>query len=74
VYRRAELSRTFVLVVALLLATVSTGTFARALRIPIPKAQGIQPTRSILATSAPKKNLTNRSRSARPISTVLSLD
>jgi hypothetical protein len=37
VYRRAELSRTFVLVVALLLATVSTGTFARALRIPDPQ-------------------------------------
>jgi hypothetical protein len=29
VYRRADLSRTFVLVVALLLAAVSTGAFAR---------------------------------------------
>jgi len=34
VYRRADLSRTFVLVVALLLAAVSTGAFARELRIP----------------------------------------
>ena len=33
-YRRADLSRTFVLVVALLLAAVSTGAFARELRIP----------------------------------------
>jgi hypothetical protein len=37
VYRRAELSRTFVPVVALLLATVSTGAFARALDIPDPQ-------------------------------------
>ena len=36
-YRRAELSRTFVLVVALLLAAVSTGAFARALRTPDPQ-------------------------------------
>ena len=40
-YRRAELSRTFVLVVALLLATVSTGAFVRALRVPDP--QGARP-------------------------------
>ena len=33
-YRRADLSRTFVLVVALLLAAVSTSAFARELRIP----------------------------------------
>ena len=40
-YRRADLSRTFVPVVALLLAAVSTGAFARALRIPDP--QGDRP-------------------------------
>jgi hypothetical protein len=34
VYRRADLSRTFVLVVALLLTAVSTGAFAREFRIP----------------------------------------
>jgi hypothetical protein len=34
VYRRADLSRTFVLVVALSLAAVSTSAFARQLRIP----------------------------------------
>jgi hypothetical protein len=39
VYRRADLSRTFVLVVALLLAAVSTGAFARALRIPDPQGE-----------------------------------
>ena len=33
-YRRADLSRTFVLVVALSLAAVSTSAFARQLRIP----------------------------------------
>ena len=33
-YRRADLSRTFVLVVALLLTAVSTGAFAREFRIP----------------------------------------
>ena len=33
-YRRADLSRTVVLVVALLLAAVSTSAFARELRIP----------------------------------------
>ena len=33
-YRRAELSRTFVLVVALLLTAVSTGAFACEFRIP----------------------------------------
>ena len=32
-YRRADLSRTFVLVVALLLTAVSTGAFAREFRI-----------------------------------------
>jgi hypothetical protein len=32
VYRRADLSRTFVLVVALLLTAVSTGAFAREFR------------------------------------------
>jgi hypothetical protein len=37
VYRRAGLSRTFVLVVALLLAAVSTGAFAREFRIPDPQ-------------------------------------
>jgi hypothetical protein len=36
VYRRANLSRTFVLVVALLLTAVSTGAFAREFRIPDP--------------------------------------
>jgi hypothetical protein len=36
VYRRADLSRTFVLVVALLLAAVSTGAFACEFRIPAP--------------------------------------
>jgi hypothetical protein len=36
VYRRADLSRTFVLVVALLLTAVSTGAFAREYRIPDP--------------------------------------
>jgi hypothetical protein len=36
VYRRADLSRTFVLVVALLLTAVSTGAFACAFRIPSP--------------------------------------
>ena len=35
-YRRADLSRTFVLVVALLLTAVSTGAFAREFRIPDP--------------------------------------
>jgi hypothetical protein len=34
VYRRADLWRTFVLVVALLLTAVSTGAFAREFRIP----------------------------------------
>jgi hypothetical protein len=34
VYRRADLSRTFVLVVALLLTAVSTGAFAREFGIP----------------------------------------
>jgi hypothetical protein len=34
VYRRADVSRTFVLVVALLLTAVSTGAFARGFRIP----------------------------------------
>lgn len=33
-YRRADLSRTFVLVVALLLTAVSTGAFAREYHIP----------------------------------------
>jgi hypothetical protein len=37
VYRRAELSRTFVLVVALLLTAVSTGAFACESRIPDPQ-------------------------------------
>jgi hypothetical protein len=37
VYRRADLSRTFVLVVALLLTAVSTGAFAREFRIPDPQ-------------------------------------
>jgi hypothetical protein len=36
VYRRADLSRTIVLVVALLLAAVSTGAFAREFRSPDP--------------------------------------
>jgi hypothetical protein len=36
VYRRADLSRTFVLVVALLLTAVSTGAFAREFRISAP--------------------------------------
>ena len=35
--RRADLWRTFVLVVALLLAAVSTGAFARELRVPYPQ-------------------------------------
>jgi hypothetical protein len=39
VYRRADLSRTFVLVVALLLTAVSTGAFARELRIPDPQGE-----------------------------------
>jgi len=37
VYRRADLWRTFVLVVALLLAAVSTGAFARELLVPDPQ-------------------------------------
>jgi hypothetical protein len=41
VYRRADLSRTVVLVVALLLAADSTGAFAREL--PIPDSQGERP-------------------------------
>jgi hypothetical protein len=36
VYRRADLWRTFVLVVALLLTAVSTGAFAREFRSPGP--------------------------------------
>ncbi|XSC43927.1 hypothetical protein ACF1BQ_040250 [Bradyrhizobium sp. RDT10] len=36
-YRRADLSRTFVLVVALLLTAVSTGAFAREFRILDPQ-------------------------------------
>ena len=36
-YRRADLWRTFVLVVALLLAAVSTGAFARELLVPDPQ-------------------------------------
>jgi hypothetical protein len=40
VYRRADLSRTFVLVVALLLTAVSTGAFAREFRIPDPQNEG----------------------------------
>ena len=39
-YRRADLSRTFVLVVALLLTAVSTGAFAREFRIPAPQNEG----------------------------------
>jgi hypothetical protein len=39
VYRRADLSRIVVLVVALLLAAVSTSAFARALRIPDPQGE-----------------------------------
>jgi hypothetical protein len=39
VYCRADLSRTFVLVVALLLAAVSTGAFARELHIPDPQGE-----------------------------------
>jgi len=39
VYHRADLSRSFVLVVALLLAAVSTGAFARELRIPDPQGE-----------------------------------
>ena len=35
-YRRVDLWRTFVLVVALLLTAVSTGAFAREFRIPDP--------------------------------------
>ena len=38
-YCRADLSRTFVLVVALLLAAVSTGAFARELHIPDPQGE-----------------------------------
>ena len=38
-YRRADLSRTFVLVVALLLTAVSTGAFAREFRIPDPQTE-----------------------------------
>ena len=38
-YRRASLSRTVVLVVALLLAAVSTGASARELRIPDPQGE-----------------------------------
>jgi hypothetical protein len=37
VYRRADLWRTFVLVVALLFAAVSTGAFARGFRMPAPQ-------------------------------------
>ena len=36
-YRRVDLWRTFVLVVALLLTAVSTGAFAREFRIPDPQ-------------------------------------
>jgi hypothetical protein len=39
VYCRANLSRTFVLVVALLLTAVSTGAFAREFRIPDPQTE-----------------------------------
>jgi hypothetical protein len=39
VYRRADLSRTLVLVVALLLTAVSTGAFAREFRIPDPQTE-----------------------------------
>ena len=39
-YRRADLSRTFVLVVALLLTAVSTGAFAREFRVPDPQNEG----------------------------------
>ena len=38
-YRRADLSRTFVLVVALLLTAVSTGAFAREFRTPDPQTE-----------------------------------
>ena len=38
-YRRADLWRTFVLVVALLLAAVSTGAFARECHIPDPQGE-----------------------------------
>jgi hypothetical protein len=47
VYRRADLWRTFVLVVALLLTAVSTGAFAREFRTPIPTTERIRSTRSI---------------------------
>jgi hypothetical protein len=40
VYRRADLSRTFVPVVALLLTAVSTGAFARELRISDSQDEG----------------------------------
>jgi hypothetical protein len=39
VYCRADLWRTFVPVVALLLAAVSTGAFARACHIPVPQGE-----------------------------------
>jgi hypothetical protein len=39
VYRRADLWRTFVLVVALLLAAVSTGVFAREFRTADPQRE-----------------------------------
>ena len=45
-YRRANLSRTVVLVVALLLAAVSTGAFAREFGTPDPQG-GNHPTRKV---------------------------
>lgn len=51
-YRRANLSRTVVLVVALLLAAVSTGAFAREFGTPDPQGRS-HPTRKALRGSYP---------------------
>jgi hypothetical protein len=54
VYRRADLSRTFVLVVALLLTAVSTGAFAREFRIPGTGAADLNRTKfALLGTMTP---------------------
>jgi hypothetical protein len=67
VYRRADLWRTFVLVVALLLAAVSTGVFAREFRTADPQSErhpidaflgAEQDAREQIRTSAADRNRT----------------
>ena len=60
-YRRADLWRSFVLVVALLLTAVSTGVFAREFRGPGPQNErhqvGAFHSRRFVAEKAPLENI-----------------